>query len=104
MASAFPIVLMDREFFYYRVHDGQEFQNTYSYVCYNYKYLSDALQMPGFPLSNEQKSFILQKARRSFIQLFISYIKETGQVVKAIRAVRISGLGWKGFLKGIVNK
>lgn len=104
MASSFPIVLMERDFFYYRVHDGQELQNKYSYVCFNYKYLHEALQIPDFPLLQDQKNFILKKARRSFIKLFINYIKETGHVRKAILAIYISDLGVKGFLKGILNR
>jgi len=104
MASSFPIVLLEKEFFYYRIHEGQELRNQYSYVCYNYKYLNEALLIPGFPLSMDQKNFIMKKARRSFIKLFVNYIRETGQVAKAFRAIYISGLGFKGFLKGILNR
>jgi glycosyltransferase involved in cell wall biosynthesis len=104
MASAYPIVLLDKEFFYYRVHAGQELQNKYSYVCYNYKYFNDALQIPSFPLSEDQKNFLIKKARRSFIKLFINYIKETRHLRNAIRAIHVSGLGWRGFLKGILNR
>jgi glycosyltransferase involved in cell wall biosynthesis len=104
MASSFPIVLLNKQFFYYRVHDGQELHNKYSYVCYNYKYFNDALHIPNFPLSEDQKNFLIKKARRSFIKLFINYIKETRHLAKAIRAIHISGLGWNGFLKGIFNR
>jgi len=104
MTSSFPIVLLEKSFFYYRVHPDQELQNKYSYVCYNYKYINDALRIPDFPLSEDQKNFLIKKARRSFIKLFINYIKETGHVVNAIRAIHISGLGWRGFLKGILNR
>ncbi len=101
MASSFPIVLLEKEFFYYRVHDGQELQNTYSYVCYNYKYLYDALMIPNFPLTAEQKKVILKKAKRSFVRTFIKYIKETGDIIKAIKAIKISGIGFTGFVRGI---
>jgi len=101
MAASFPIVFLEREFFFYRVHDGQELQNKYSYVCYNYKYLKDALLIPGFPLTVEQKEIILKRARRSFVRTFLKYIKETGKISKAIKAIKISGIGFIGFLRGV---
>jgi hypothetical protein len=104
MASSDPIVLLEREFFFYRVHDGQEVRNTYSYVCNNYKYLHDALLLPGFPLSNEQKKVLIKRARHSFVRLFIQYIRETRQIRKAIKAIGISGIGVTGFLRGFLSR
>jgi glycosyltransferase involved in cell wall biosynthesis len=104
MAASFPIVLLDKVFFFYREHEGQEFKNKYSYICYNYKYLHDALSIPGFPLSKEQKMRLLKKERASFVNQFVRYIKETGKIKKAIKAIRISGIGVIGFLRGILAR
>ena len=101
MASAFPIVLLDKVFFFYRMHDGQEFRNKYSYVCYNYKYLYDALHITDFPLADDQKAMLLKKAKRSFVKTFLRYLKETGNFTKAMNAFRISKIGFGGFLRGI---
>ena len=104
MAATFPIVLLEKVFFFYRVHDGQEFKNKYSYVCFNYKYVRDGLLIPGFPLTRNQKKSILKRAKRSFIRTFVQYVKETGEVRKAIKAIQISGIGIRGFLRGIINR
>jgi glycosyltransferase involved in cell wall biosynthesis len=101
MAASFPIVLLSKVFFFYREHDGQEFKNKYSYVCYNYKYLHDAFQISNFPLTQEQKNYFLKKARRSFVKTFLIYLKQTGNFAKAFKAIGISGIGLKGFLRGI---
>jgi glycosyltransferase involved in cell wall biosynthesis len=101
MASAFPVVLLDKVFFFYRVHDGQEFKNKYSYVCYNYKYLYDAFQLPGFPLRAEQKNYLLKKAKKSFVREFFFYIRNTGNIKKAMKAIKISGIGFSGFARGM---
>lgn len=101
MAATFPVVLLDKVFFFYRVHDGQEFANKYSYVCYNYKYLHDALRIENFPLSGEQKKHLLKKARRSFVKEFLIYLRNTGNVLKAVKAIHLSGIGVLGFLRGI---
>ncbi len=104
MAATFPIVLLEKVFFFYRVHDGQEFKNKYSYVCFNYKYVRDAMLIPAFPLTSIQKKSILKRAKRSFIRTFVQYVKETGEVRKAIKAIHISGIGITGFLRGIINR
>jgi glycosyltransferase involved in cell wall biosynthesis len=101
MAASFPVVLLSKVFFFYREHDGQEIKNKYSYVCYNYKYLHDALQIPGFPLTIEQKAFLLKKAKSSYVKTVLKYLKETGNVRKAIKALQLSGIGMRGFLRGI---
>lgn len=101
MAASFPIVLLNKVFFFYREHDGQEIKNKYSYVCYNYKYLYDALQIDGFPVTEEQKSYLLKKAKRSFVKTFLKYLKQTGNVRKATKAFKVSRIGLGGFLKGI---
>ena len=101
MASSFPIVLLSKVFFFYREHDGQEFKNKYSYVCYNYRYLHDALQIPGFPLTEEQKTYLMRKAKRSFVKTLLNYLKETGSVGKALKAYQLSGIGMRGILRGI---
>jgi glycosyltransferase involved in cell wall biosynthesis len=101
MASAFPIVLLDKVFFFYRVHAGQQIQNKYGYVCYNYKYLKDILAYPGFPLTREQKCYLLKKAKRSFVNVFLGYLKQTGNVRKALKAYQISEIGMRGLLRGV---
>jgi glycosyltransferase involved in cell wall biosynthesis len=101
MAAAFPIVLLDKVFFFYRVHSGQQIQDRFGYVCYNYKYLKDILAFPGFPLTMEQKSYLLKKAKRSFVNVFFGYLKQTGNVWKALKAYQISEIGMRGFLRGV---
>ncbi len=101
MASNFPIVLLKKDFFYYRRHDGQEYNNRYSYLLYNYKYLKDAFDLPGFQLSENQKEELLLKARKSFVGDMFTYIRNTREVRKAIKAFKSSEIGVIGFTKGI---
>jgi len=101
MAASFPIVLLDKVFFFYREHDSQEIKNKYSYVCFNFKYLDDALNIPKFPLTVGQKNIVLKKAKRDFVITFFIFLKDTGNLKKALKAYRISGIGIVNFLKGI---
>jgi glycosyltransferase involved in cell wall biosynthesis len=101
MASQFPIVLLGKDFFFYRRHEGQEYNNRYSYLLYNYKYLKDAFDLPGFPLTDKQKKAVLLKAKKSFVLEFFMYIKDTHKIQDAIKAFKNTGMGVSGFLKGI---
>jgi glycosyltransferase involved in cell wall biosynthesis len=101
MASLFPIVLLREDFFYYRQHEGQEFNNKYSYLLYNYKYLKDAFDLPGFQLNDNQKKTVLLRAKKSFVMNFRIYIKESGNLIKAIKAIKLSNIGVSGFIKGV---
>jgi glycosyltransferase involved in cell wall biosynthesis len=104
MTSLFPIVLLNKVFFFYREHDGQEFQNKYGYLCYNYKFLHDALQLPVIPLSSTRKKFLSIKAKRDFVKSFLKYLKTTHNLINAANAFRISGIGIGGFLRGVFQK
>ena len=104
MAAAFPIVLLDKVFFFYRVHEGQQIQNKYGYLCHNYRYLKDSLNVPEFPLANQQKSYLLKKAKSAFVNSFFQFLIQTRDVAKAIRAYQISGIGIQGFLRGVATK
>jgi glycosyltransferase involved in cell wall biosynthesis len=101
MAAYFPIVLLKKSYFFYRVHEGQEINNKYSYLCNNYRYIADALKLPCFPLSGEEKKYMLSKCRRGFVIGFLGYIKNTGDIKAAVKAFKLSGIGITGFLRGI---
>jgi len=101
MAAHFPIVLLNEDFFFYRRHDGQEFNNKYSYLLYNYKYLKDALDLPAIQLNDHQKRNLLLRAKKSFVRNFLVYIKETRKFVKAVKAIKLSEIGVPGFIKGV---
>lgn len=101
MASQFPIVLLNEDFFYYRQHEGQEFNNKYSYLLNNYKYLKDVIDLPGFQLNADQKRTVLLRAKKSFVMNFRIYVKESGKLVKAIKAIKLSDIGVSGFIKGV---
>ncbi|MDP4286095.1 MAG: glycosyltransferase family 2 protein [Bacteroidota bacterium] len=103
MASLYPTVLLKKEFFFYRVHEGQEFNNRYSYLCYNYKYLSDVLHLPGFPLNEKQKKFILRKAEFYYVKDLIVYLKSSKNVKETMEALSISGMRFFNVLRGGIN-
>ena len=103
MASLYPTVLLKKDFFFYRVHEGQEYNNRYSYLCYNYKYLSDAVNLPGFPLNTNQKRFLLHKAECYYVKDLLVYLKNTKKLKSTIDAFAVSGMNTFKLLRGLSN-
>ena len=104
MASNYPVCILEKEFFYYRMHEGQEINNRYSYLINSYSYLKDAMNLPEIPLDNIQKNKLLVKARRGFLYHCIYYLRKTGALKPTIKAFNHSGIGLKEIFSSILNK
>ena len=101
MATMFPIVLLEKEFFFYRRHEGQEINNRYKYLLNNYRYLKDAFCLPGFPLDKHQRKFLLRREGYWQTRELLLYVRKTGDFRKAIEAIQKSTLGVAGFIGGV---
>ncbi len=103
MASLFPVVMLKKEFFFYREHEGQEIKNRDSYLFYNYPFMRDVLQLPGLPVSEEAKTQLLSCARKSLLKSCLSDIKNRGRLVPAYKAMKLSGLKFPEIVKTIFS-
>lgn len=104
MASLFPVVMLKREFFFYRQHEGQEIKNRFSYLLYNYPYMRDILKLPGLPVAEEKKIRLLTNAKRSFLKDCLKNIISTRKFKPAYEAFNYSQMNLKDVLSGILNK
>lgn len=101
MASLFPIVMLKKEFFYYREHNGQEIKNRDSYLFYNYPYLRDLLMIPDFPLNEKDKNSLLAAAKKSLIRACLSDIKNSRRILPSLKAIRLSRLTSQEIIKSL---
>jgi len=81
----FPFALVD-----YRIHDGQEFNNKYSYLYNNYLYLRDAIEEIDLPLSSEQKKTLNKKNKRRFLNNILNYYLKTRNGEKTRKAIQLA--------------
>ena len=98
-----PVVLLKKDFFFYRIHDGQEFNDKYKYLCFDYKYLCDAFRIPGFPLNENEKSYLLEKAETYYTKDVLYYLLTTKKFIKTIKALSVSGITLQKFSRGLFN-
>lgn len=104
MASLFPVVMLKKEFFFYREHEGQEIRNRHSYLLNNYLYLRDILKLPELPVSSEEKNQLLLSAKRDLLKDCVRSIKNTRKIAPAIKALKHSQMSFKDVISGILNK
>lgn len=102
-ATAGHIKCLCKEFLFYRIHDGQEFNNKTSYLYNNYRYLQDALVELNMPLSIQQKKWLSKKSKRRFLVNIIRFFIQTFSVKKTRLIIGKAGFGYKDALHGIFN-
>ncbi|MGN6267183.1 MAG: glycosyltransferase family 2 protein [Ginsengibacter sp.] len=104
MASLFPVVMLKKEFFFYREHEGQEIKNRFSYLLYNYPYMRDILKLPELPLSEEKKTTLLLKARKNFLKECIKNVIKNRKIKPVYQAFKNSQMNIMDLISGILNK
>lgn len=102
-ASRGSLVLLDKSFFYYRLHQGQERNNNYQYLINLYRHLEDALAKLDLGLTEKEKQFILRKGKRRFITNCIEYIFAGQAVHKIPSAIKAADFSIRDFLEGVFS-
>jgi glycosyltransferase involved in cell wall biosynthesis len=102
-AAAGPILMLPFTFNYYRIHEGQELNNKYSYLYNNFNYLRDALQELDLPLTEKEKNWLMNKNRRRFLVNFLNYCLQTKNISKAFTARKFANFGVTDVWKALVH-
>jgi len=101
--AAGGVLFLPFDFNYYRIHEGQEINNKYSYLYNNFKYLRDALDQLELPLTSGEKKWLHNKNRRRFLVNLVRYLKVSGNLGKTMAARRLAEFGLKDFLKALLH-
>ena len=102
-ASGTPVLMLPFEFFFYRIHPGQEINNSYSYLYNNYRYINDALNELDLHLSPEQVKWLQKKNKRRFIINIFRYLRKTKDLSKTRAAMKYAEFSLKDALIGIFH-
>jgi glycosyltransferase involved in cell wall biosynthesis len=97
------VLLLPFTFNFYRIHEGQELNNKYSYLYNNFNYLRDALEQLDLPLTAQQKEWVQNKNRRRFLTNLLRYFFRSGNAGKAMRARQLAGFGIRDAWKALVH-
>lgn len=102
-AAAGPLLMLPFVFNYYRIHEGQELNNKYSYLYNNFNYLRDALRELDLPLTEKEKQWLMNKNRRRFLVNFLHYARQSKNIKKALTARRLAHFKMVDFYKAIFH-
>lgn len=102
-AAAAGVVLLPFDYFFYRIHDGQEQNNQFSYLYNNYKYTRDALKEIDMGLSPKQVRYFQKKSNRRFVVNLYKHYQLTGDLRSVQKAWQLAGFSWLKFFDGIFH-
>jgi len=95
----FPFPLVD-----YRIHEGQEFNDKYSYLYNNYLYLRDALDELDLPLNLAEKALLSKKNKRRFLTNIIKYYCKSLDWSKTRSAIKLADFGFRDVVTALFQK
>ena len=98
------VKVIDKAFFMYRRHDGQEQNNEYGYLYNRYNFLKDAVNELPFNLSDNQKEFINKKNKRRFVVNCFKYFFSTCNFYKTIQLFKLTNFTFKDTIEGVFHK
>jgi glycosyltransferase involved in cell wall biosynthesis len=102
-ACAGPILLLPFNFMFYRLHEGQQINNSYGYMVNGYRYMKDALAELPLPLDRKEIEWISNKNKRRFVTNITAYFFKSLDFPKTKHAVRQTGFGLQDMLKGLFH-
>jgi glycosyltransferase involved in cell wall biosynthesis len=97
------IHLFPFEFIYYRIHAGQEINNTYGYLFNNYNYMKDALEGLPLPFPQDKINWLQKKNKRRFLVNVSKYFIKTFNLKKTISACRKTQFTFSDFLEALIQ-
>ena len=103
-ACASPILLLTFPFVNYRRHEGQEINNSISYLYNNYLYLKDAVAELPLQLSAKELSWIKKKNKRRFLFNIIKYLIKTGDIKNVKHFLRITDFGFIDITQAVFQR
>jgi glycosyltransferase involved in cell wall biosynthesis len=97
------ILLLPYIFVNYRRHDGQEINNTDSYLVNNYAYMRDALSNLDLKLTDKEIKWLHKKNKRRFVINISKYFLKCYSFIKTIDKIKKADFKLKDAIEGIFH-
>lgn len=104
--SKFPIVKVQNNLIYYRIHDqqqGKEEGHQKAYRTLLYKIQKDVLENQSCPLSKDDRYEALKKINKLQARRILLYFLKSYDIKETINIGRDSGISFLMFMKGLIN-
>jgi glycosyltransferase involved in cell wall biosynthesis len=95
------VIVCKLEFLNYRRHEGQEINDSYSYLHYGYMYFNDFLNIQKLPFNEVEIAMLRIKNKRRFIFNCVSFFFKSGNAFKIMKSIRICNFNIKDLRQGL---
>jgi len=102
-AAATGVVFLPAAYFFYRIHDGQEQNNQFSYLYNNYKYTRDALNELPLGFTPAQIDYFRKKNNRRFVVNLYRHYRVTRDFSSVQTAWKLADFSWFKFFNGVFH-
>ena len=96
------ITLLPFELVFYRIHNGQELNNRFSYMYNNYRYMKDALLDLPMPFSEEERDWLCKKNKRRFAVHLINYTWRNFNFINTKEAMQKASFSYMDLFQGLL--
>jgi len=102
LASKYPVVLLPKVFFYYRVHEGQEQANKWGYLKNNHLYMRELVHKVVLPLSTNEIEMLKARVNKSFAKQLMRHFFQTRKISPVLRLMKETNYSLKDLVKGLL--
>ena len=103
-AAKGKIMLLNNDFIYYRIHEGQEINNQLSYLYNSYRYQADVLKDIDLGLDKSQIAWLEKKNKRRFLVNISKYFFRTRSIKKTTNIIRLAKFKASDILPAVFQK
>lgn len=104
MACHGPILLMHIPLCNYRIHSGQEKNNTWAYLHCNYRYMQDALDELPLPLKRKEIENLKLSSKRLFMRNWFKAFIGSLNFTQSFKSLKLSKFRFLDFVAVVINK
>ncbi len=103
LAAHHPVVFLPQEFFFYRIHDGQEIKDKRGYIQNNYLYLKELLETANLHLSKLEKEQLGKMVEKTFAKELIRFWLKSKNLRSLKEIMEITKFSFKDIMKTFIN-
>lgn len=102
-ASRTDLLLLPKLFLHYRRHEGQQQNNLYNYIHFNYRYLDDALQELDLGFTSKEIVYLKNKNKRRFVVNLYNQFKKSKSLGSLQYLWQSADFNVKSFVQGVFH-
>jgi glycosyltransferase involved in cell wall biosynthesis len=103
MALKGSVIFLTKDFFHYRVHEGQEQNNPSGYLIFNYLYSREFLNLPHLPFTTAELNYLKRKLRKRHSVNLLKFLLKTKSLKKVSEAMISTDFTIRNLFLGVLN-